>query len=520
MGDQNTVLSAADARHLLRRTGFGAPLAQVNKLTGMTRGSAADQLLAFRPAPTRFKPQGRYIEDRHNSWLSHMLITGQPLQEKLVLFWHDHFSTSNSKVDYPMLMANQNALLRKFASGNFKDFVKAINQDAAMVEFLDTVRNIKEQPNENYGRELQELFTLGVSDYNGNRNYLQDDIVQIARAFTGLGYQYQNGKLAFDSSEHDNMADYPERGPKVIYKTTGNFPGGVDYTVANGESTDMNPLAEPNAIIDIIFSHTDSDGKKTVARYIAGKLFTFFAQPNPKRPAQMSQPQRDALKQIIDPLIQQSSFDTTWSISALLRAIFVNDAFFATESTPDPVNGFPATALKSVRWPIDYVVSTLRLLSVKPVGRYAYINGGDFANVIDQLENMGQILFEPPSVFGWNWENAWINSATLLARYQFAVDVISARGNGLRNFHPEKLSPVLKSLVQNTAADPNAILTAVTDVLGVTDQFTTADQDSLTNYLTDGGAMTTVDLTDPDTRNRKLNGLFALILQSPQYHLQ
>ncbi len=521
MGDQNTPLSAADARHLLRRTGFGAPLAQVAGLTGLTRGAAADQLLAFKLGPTRFKPLGRYIEDRHNSWLSHMLLTGQPLQEKLVLFWHDHFSTSNDKVDYPMLMGNQNALLRKFANGNFKDFVKAINQDAAMMEFLDTVRNVKEQPNENYARELQELFTLGVSDYNGNRNYFQEDIVQIARAFTGMSYDYRNGKLTFDSGEHDYVADPSGRGPKVIYKSSGNFgASGVDYTQANGESTDASPTAEPNAIVDIIFSHTDSDGKKTVARYIATKLFAFFAQPYPKRLAQMTAAQRSALKPIIDQLIAASGFDTTWNVSTLLRSLFVSDAFYATGSPADPQNGFPATALKSVRWPIDYVVTTLRLLNVKPVGRYAYIHGGDFAQVIDQLENMGQILFEPPSVFGWNWENAWINSATLLARYQFAVDVISARGGGPRNFHPEKLSMTLGSLVQNSAADPAAVLTAVTDVLAVTDQLTTADQNSLINYLTDGGAMPTLDLTNTDTRNRKLNGLFGLILQSPAYQLQ
>ena len=117
-----------------------------------------------------------------------MVATPHPLQEKLTIFWHDHFATSNEKVDFPRLMGNQNGLLRRFCKGNLKDFVKAINRDAAMMEFLDTVRNVKEEPNENYARELQELFTLGVKDYDGNPNYDQADIVQIARAFTGWDY--------------------------------------------------------------------------------------------------------------------------------------------------------------------------------------------------------------------------------------------------------------------------------------------------------------------------------------------
>jgi len=498
MGDQNTLLGAAEARHLLRRSGFGAPPAQVARFTGVTRGAAADSLLGF--TPTKFKPTGKYIELVHNSWIKYMIATPRPLQEKLVLFWHDHFSTSNDKVDFPKLMGNQNKLLRQFCKGNFEDFVKAIHRDAAMMEFLDTVRNVKEQPNENYARELQELFTLGVKDYNGNPNYAQEDIVQIARAFTGWDYNSRNGAAVFDpNGEHDYTTDYPERGPKVIYKTRGGFgPDGQSYAPTPADEG----AQEIDALTDIIFQHTDTDGQKTVARYIAGKLFTYFAQPYPKRPPQ------PVLKPVVDALVSSSGFDTSWDIGALVRAIFVNDAFYATDA-PTP---FDAATMKSVKWPVDYVVSTLRLLGMGLKSKYQYVNGGDYAAIRDQLSNMGQVLFEPPSVFGWNWETAWISSATLLARYTFANDVISARGGGRMNFHPEKLIDI-----HLTA--PTDILTAVTDVLGITDQLTTDDQTSLLNYLTDGGANPSLDLTDYDTRNRKLNGLFALLLQSPAYQL-
>lgn len=503
MGDQSTPLTTAQARHLLRRSSFGAPATQVVAFTGMTRGAAADKLLRFIPA--KFKPTGKYIELVHNSWIKYMITTPQPLQEKLVLFWHDHFSTSNSKVDFPALMANQNLLLRSFCKGNFKDFVKAINRDAAMLEFLDTVRNQKEQPNENYARELQELFTLGVKDYNGNRNYEQDDIVQIARAFTGWDYD-RKGKAVFDpEGEHDYTADYPERGPKVIYKTQGGFgAAGRDFTQPGGEGA-----TEIDQVVDVIFDHRDSDGQKTVARYIAGKLFIYFAQPYPKRPAQ------PALKSVVDQLVVASQFDTTWRIDALLRAIFVSDAFYATD-VPAP---FAASDLKSVKWPVDYAVSTLRLLHLKLKGKYQYVSGGSYSSIRDQLGNMGQVLLEPPSVFGWNWEAAWVSSATLLARFNFANDVISARGSGATHFHPEKLSTELTALSTSANADPTAILTAVTNVLGVTDQLTASDQADLVNYLTENGTQATLNLADPDTRNRKLNGLFALVLQSPVYQL-
>jgi uncharacterized protein (DUF1800 family) len=122
------------------------------------------------------------------------LKTRAPLQSKLVLFWHDHFATGISKVGDAGLMADQIQLLYQLCKGDMRALVKAISKNPAMMEFLDTVRNDKDVPNENYARELQELFTLGVEDFAGNPNYTQDDIVQIARAFTGWRY---DGRDAF-----------------------------------------------------------------------------------------------------------------------------------------------------------------------------------------------------------------------------------------------------------------------------------------------------------------------------------
>lgn len=486
----NASLSQSEVRHLLRRTGFGAAAdkAQTIFKNYSTRGKAADYLLNFKPA--KFKPGGNDIDRVRNSWIKYMLTVKAPLQEKLVLFWHDHFATGNDKVQNQKLMASQNRLLRQFCKGDFKAFVKAINKDAAMMEYLDTVRNHKHQPNENYARELQELFTLGVKDLNGNSNYTQDDIVQIARAFSGWDYD-RKGVAVFDSGQHDTTGEFPERGPKVIYATTGGFgSGGRDYTQPAGEGP-----AEIDQVIDVIFQHTDSNGKNTVARYIAKKLFTYLANATPTTA-------------VVDTLVADSQFDATFDITALVRAIIINDAFYETAAAAP----FTAATKKSVKWPADYVITTLRLLGMKLKGSDQHINFSSGTPAQDYLSNMGQILLEPPSVFGWDWETSWLSSSTLLARYQFATDIIAARGTGSTSFRPEKL-------IDLTLTDPGAIVDAVTGILGVTDQLSAADRSALITYLTDGNPSASVNLNDQNFRTLKLNGLFGLVLQSPAYQL-
>ena len=137
MGDASTVLTAAEARHLLQRSGFGATPAAVAKIVsrGDTRGTAVDRILGF--APKKFQPGGKgkdpSLQESHDKWIAFMLKAKFPLQEKLVLFWHDHFATSNAKVGNVAQMAQQNLLLRLFCKGNFRDFVKAMNKNPAMI---------------------------------------------------------------------------------------------------------------------------------------------------------------------------------------------------------------------------------------------------------------------------------------------------------------------------------------------------------------------------------------------------
>lgn len=493
---ESTVLTLADARHLLRRTGFGATADAARDLVARrrTRGAAADHLLTF--TPSRFKPAGRYADNIHDKWVKYMIKTRLQLQEKLVLFWHDHFSTSIEKVDDTALMAKQNLLFRQYCKGDFRAMVKAVNRDPAMMEFLDTVRNRRRQPNENYARELLELFTLGVNDPFGEPNYEQEDVVQIARAFTGWGYD-SKGVAVLDEGRHDrgDARDNwdPPRGPKVIFKTRGAFGDPAGQSFDSGS----NYAQEIDRVIDIVFQHRygpTGGERSTVADYLAGRLLTFFAHPDPE-------------PSVVHDVVDRSGFASNWSIAALLKQIFVHDAFYLSAAAP------AAATRKSVKWPVDYVVGTLRLLRMKLKGKSQYVNGGSGDDIRVQLTNMGQILFEPPSVFGWDWETAWLSSSTLLARYAFARDITTARGNGTTSFRPDRL-------IDLRLTDPGQIVDAVATLLGVDDQLGTAERAALIGYLTDGaGPSATLDLLDPDVRGRKLNGLFATVLQSPLYQL-
>jgi uncharacterized protein (DUF1800 family) len=406
------------------------------------------------------------------------------------LFWHDHFACSYDKVDDIDLLRNQNRLFRLNCKGNFSVLVKAVNKDAAMMEFLDTVRNRRNDPNENYGRELQELFTLGVKDLLGNANYEQADVFQIARAFTGWDYD-DKGLAEFHDSRHDYTDDYPERGPKRIFKSTGGFGiNGADYTTA-GEGAQ-----EIDGVIDVILQHRYGPGlRNTVADHIAHKLITYFAHPAPAQ-------------SFVADVVDDSGFDSSWDLASVLKQIFVHDDFYLSAG--------PASAgtPKSVKWPIDFTVSALRLLHMKLHGKYQETQGGSYDVVLDQLTNMGQILFQPPSVFGWDWELSWMSSSALLARYAFARDLVASRDGGGSSFQPAK---VLDADVFELT-DAGDIVDAVADALGI--DLAAAERTALIAYLTDNNPPTPVDLHDLDTVDRKLRGLFALLLQSPAFQLQ
>lgn len=498
---EGQTLGTERARQLLRRTGFGARPAEVATYATLEAGVAVDRLLDFKPS--RFKPSGSGRAGRvkqHDGWIRYMIGQKPPeaLREKLVLFWHDHFATAISKVVDATLMGVQNRTLRQHCAGDMKVLVKAMHVDPAMLQWLDTVRNLKAISNENYAREFLELFTLGVFDLAGNPNYTQDDVVQIARAFTGHTYGGRRQLHAFDADEHDTTTEFPARGPKVIFQSTGGFgPGGRDYLTVPAAIDELDAAQaqhEIDQVTDIVFAHRDTDAKSTVARRTAARLFEFFAHGGFAHPS-------PALIAVVDDVLARSGFgqgaNPDWSIRGLVREILLDEELYA--SLADATK-------KSVKWPVDFYAGTIRVLQLKLLGRDARVGGQFHRSSYEQLADMGQTVFDPPSVFGWEWEAGWVSSKTLLARYAFAVDAITARSVG--GLDPGKLMDLGLS-------DPGQIVDAVTELLGVRTVLSVAERDVLVDYLGTGP----LDLADADTRNEKLHGLIGLVLQSPAYQL-
>lgn len=313
-----------DARHLLNRTSFAANLTDIEAFAKLSREQAADQLLAWTsiykaatPPPAwvgEFKSPRRLrsmSDDERRAarrelaeqgaelrgwWMTEMITTASPLTEKMVLFWHNHFTSSLQKVRSPVLMYRQQLVLRKHALGYFDDLLHEVSKDPAMVLYLDNASNRKAQPNENFAREVMELFTLGEGRYS------EADIKEAARAFTGWSIDIETGQFLFRRNVHDD-------GVKTILSRSGNFDG--------------------DAVLDILLA------QPSTAEFIVAKLWREFVSPVPdsaevKRIARMFR-------------------DNRYNIKVALRALLTSDAFYAPQNR--------AALIKS---PVDLVVGTVR----------------------------------------------------------------------------------------------------------------------------------------------------------------
>ncbi|MFY9630373.1 MAG: DUF1800 domain-containing protein [Candidatus Cybelea sp.] len=240
------------AAHLLRRAGFGGRPTDVGRVAAMTATQAVSSLLALTPAssvapPPELVNSGR-LERRavvftlQSWWLNRMLTTPSPLQEKMTLYFHGHF-TSRATPRFPWITYNQNALFRQYALGNLRELTRAVSKDAAMLIYLNGAANVVAHPNENYARELMELFTLGVD------NYTEEDVRESARAWTGWQVNRRTDRVSFNPALHD-------AGRKRFLGQTGNFTG--------------------DDIVNIIFSQPQC------AKFFAASLLNWFVYNDPE----------------------------------------------------------------------------------------------------------------------------------------------------------------------------------------------------------------------------------------------
>jgi uncharacterized protein (DUF1800 family) len=280
-----------------------------------------------------------------------MLRAGHPLREKLALFWHNHFATSHAKVQNARYMLGQYRLVHDHALGSFRDLLHKMSFDPAMMIWLDTNQSKKGKPNENYARELMELFSLGIG------NYTEADIREAARAFTG--YDVKAGKMVFVAKEHDDST-------KKVFGKSGAFKG-------------------PD-VVNLCLE------KAACPRFIATKLYRFLV-------SETDTP----TEAIIAPLAEKyrkTDFDTGKLVETILRS----NLFFSA-----------AAYRQRVKSPVDFAVGIVRGLegNVGPL------------NLAQALESLGQVLFAPPSVKGWDGGPTWLNGQTLLFRQNLALSLTS-----------------------------------------------------------------------------------------------
>jgi len=296
--------------------------------------------------------EGENTLDLRRWWLERMMTGLAPLLEKMTLFWHGHFATSVQKVKDAYWMWLQNDTLRRNALGNFAALTKKMSRDPAMMIYLDLQQSRKEHPNENWARELMELFTVGIG------NYTEQDIREAARAFTGYRIDMTTQQFRFAPFQQD-------LGRKTFMGRTGAF---------NGDD-----------IIDILMK------QPACAQFIGRKLWRYFVEDDPPQ-------------QIVDAVssrIREHNYD----MRPVLREIFSSEEFYSDRAM--------RTQIKS---PIHYIVQTSKLLEAKLPSPIVTQNA---------MRQMGQILFAPPNVKGWDGGKAWISTSTLLFRYNFANYLIN-----------------------------------------------------------------------------------------------
>jgi uncharacterized protein (DUF1800 family) len=385
MADQDVALMA----HLLRRAGFGASREEIETKASQGYEATVKELLHPADQPDveddlimRYQPsyhEAAAIENNVQAWLYRMVNSPRQLQEKVALFWHMIFCAGHSKIDSGQEMGLMVQMFRDYGMGSFRDLLMQLSTNPGMMYYLDNSESHKIALNENYGRELLELFSLGVGMDEGF-NYSEDDVKVCARAFTGWNvapayppfpYGRSPWEFRFDPADHDDSE-------KTFLGETGRW---------NGDD-----------IIEIICK------QPSTARFLARHMYNYFVADEPQIPAWRLTPPRDvdAIK-----ILEKAYFDSGYNIGAMLEALFTADFFKAED-----------VRYAKVKSPAEVVAGTLRL-----AGDHREVKPGLF-EISQEPKYMGMDLMNPPTVEGWHTGREWIDSGTLVERINFASDYL------------------------------------------------------------------------------------------------
>ncbi len=467
-------LTYSEAAHLLSRCGFGGPPEEIDDLAARGREGAVDYLINYNLIKNKqldevlarsFQP-GKFFApvDLERWWMTRMILSRRQFEEKLTLFWHNHFATSYTKVFYP-LMYVQNKVLRKYALGRFDDLLLNVSKDAAMLIWLDGITNFVGRPNENFAREIQELFTMGIFDVvTGEPNYTEKDVKEIARCFTGWLFRIKNDniykpKFRFVPQLHDN-------GAKQVYGTTANFSGEDIITVISA--------------------------RRATARFLAKRFFEFFVHTLTE-----SAQDRAIIEKFADVYVNSNH-----SIKELARAVFVSDEFFS-----------PRARRALIKSPPELIAGAIRRLGAS---YESFINNEIDFNLAGRSGRMGMELFNPPDVSGWRMNLGWLNTARMLERFNFASFFASNRPGATPLPGPFLSNADLRRLTRPTAEETVENLLVVLGPLDL-------DADTkraLTDYLqTDDEGNPASFVVSDESVDKLVRGLLHLIMCSPEFQM-
>lgn len=375
----------AAAAHLSRRAGFGGTPAEIDGLYAMGLEGSVSHLVDYEAISTSAYESSlaargynlQRISGLQQWFMDRMALSPRPLEEKMTYFWNLHWTSGIAKVRGETLLLNQNQTERQYAMARFDDLVVKISQDPAMLVWLDNTTNRVGRPNENYARELMELFCLGIG------HYTEEDVRELARALTGWAVANYNRDTEYNAATFVDRPQFHDTGSKTILGQTGNFDG---YDA-----------------IDIILNLTDGSGSVS-GRFLGAKLWAFFAGTY-------------APESVVDAL-QQVYASTGHSVREVVRTIFLHSEFYEAH-----------TVKTWVRSPVEYAVASVRMLE----------GVSDFSAAANALPGMGQVLFNPSDAKGWDWGTAWMNTGSLFSRVSVANTLASNRGTTGTRFDPEAI---------------------------------------------------------------------------------
>ncbi|MBL7731610.1 MAG: DUF1800 domain-containing protein [Chitinophagaceae bacterium] len=503
-----------EVTHLLKRTMFGARKADVDHFLAMSPSAAVDELLNNITVPSPpvrdyglLEDDGIWYDDlgvaigqtwindpniasaveirgqinsrRKDSlkkWWAGLIINQQrSIQEKMVLFWHHHFSVQESEIDNVQFLYRHHALLRSNVLGNFKTLVREVTVDPAMLVHLNGYLNTRLAPDENYARELQELFAIGKGN---DSQYTENDVIAAARVLTGWRINSIPLESYLDVSAHDTGS----KTFSAFYNNT---------TIAG--STD--PYQELDALMDMIFTTTEA------ARFICRKLYKWFVYYDISDTTETD---------VIIPMAEVLR-SNNFEVKPALEVLFKSDHFFELTNQ--------ACYIKN---PYDMIVGTLREFNVAYPPYTDYINGYPlFYSIYQQASDMQQQLFQPPDVSGWpsyyqepmHYE-LWVNSNSLPRRADFTDALVNDAVIDTRAFANYSSNP----------ADPNQLIDDVTALLLryplSANSKTYVKTHFLTNNTTDDTIWTNAWNTNNNTViNTSLREMFKFLMNLPEYHL-